>query len=249
VEAFLDRVRRAWDGGDAHEYALQFSEDACYVIFLGEVMFGRAQIEENHTPGLTKWQKGTRMVVKPLRIRPIESESVSVVTIGGIGQGPDVAYDKFQTYTFSRALGLGGHCGTMGSPVITRTSARGALGPTTGSCVGWWSVGTVASRRFARPAAAPSASYATTCATSDGHSKLVDLNGHARNRQLGPRRSIRWWDQLRQVLLRPQILVKGQAALGACTQQPDDELLQAHRKRLERRLHGTETERRRLVDL
>jgi len=57
------------------------------------------------------------------------------------------------------------------------------------------------------------------------------------------------WDQLRQVLLRPQILVKGQAALGACTQQPDDELLQAHRERLERRLHGTETERRRLVDL
>jgi site-specific DNA recombinase len=57
------------------------------------------------------------------------------------------------------------------------------------------------------------------------------------------------WDQLRQALLRPQILVKGQAALGARTQQPDDELLQAQRERLERRLQGTETERRRLVDL
>jgi site-specific DNA recombinase len=57
------------------------------------------------------------------------------------------------------------------------------------------------------------------------------------------------WDQLRQALLRPQILVKGQAALGARTHQPDDELLQAQRERLDRRLQGTETERRRLVDL
>jgi site-specific DNA recombinase len=56
------------------------------------------------------------------------------------------------------------------------------------------------------------------------------------------------WDQLREALLRPQMLVKGQAALGARTQ-PDDELLKAQRERLERRLQGTETERRRLVDL
>jgi site-specific DNA recombinase len=57
------------------------------------------------------------------------------------------------------------------------------------------------------------------------------------------------WDQLRQALLRPQILMKGEAALGARTQQPDDELLQAQLERLQRRLQGTETERRRLVDL
>jgi site-specific DNA recombinase len=57
------------------------------------------------------------------------------------------------------------------------------------------------------------------------------------------------WEQLHQALLRPQILVKGQAALGARTQQPDDELLRAQLERLERRLHSTETERRRLVDL
>jgi site-specific DNA recombinase len=57
------------------------------------------------------------------------------------------------------------------------------------------------------------------------------------------------WEQLRQALLRPRILVKGQAALGARTQQPDHELLKAQLDRLERRLQGTETERRRLVDL
>jgi site-specific DNA recombinase len=57
------------------------------------------------------------------------------------------------------------------------------------------------------------------------------------------------WEHLRQALLRPQLLVKGQAALGARSQQPDDELLRAQLERLERRLQGTDTEKRRLVDL
>src|SRR6266568_8965575 len=57
------------------------------------------------------------------------------------------------------------------------------------------------------------------------------------------------WEQLRQALLRPQVLLKGQAALSARTQQPDAELLKTQLERLERRLQGTETERRRLVDL
>jgi hypothetical protein len=39
------------------------------------------------------------------------------------------------------------------------------------------------------------------------------------------------------------MIVKGQAALGARMQQPDDELLRAQLECLERRLHGTETER------
>ena len=57
------------------------------------------------------------------------------------------------------------------------------------------------------------------------------------------------WEHLRQALLRPQILVKGQAALSVRAEQPDDELLKAQLERLERRLQSTETERRRLVDL
>ena len=65
-----------------------------------------------------------------------------------------------------------------GSPVITPTSARGALGPTTGSCVGWWCVGIVASRRIARAdAPPPRANCATTCAIDGEHSRRVDLNG------------------------------------------------------------------------
>jgi site-specific DNA recombinase len=57
------------------------------------------------------------------------------------------------------------------------------------------------------------------------------------------------WDKIRQALLQPAILVKGQAALGARAAQPDDELLNVQLARLERRLQHAEGERRRIADL
>lgn len=98
VEAFLDRVRRAWDAGDAHAYGEQFAEDASYVIFLGDVMNGRGEIVTTHHDVFTKWQRGTRMVVKPIKTAHLGEQAVAVVTIGGIGKGRTIAYDKFQTY-------------------------------------------------------------------------------------------------------------------------------------------------------
>ena len=57
------------------------------------------------------------------------------------------------------------------------------------------------------------------------------------------------WEQLRRALLQPDVLLKGQAVLGMRTGQPDDELLSAQLKRLDRRLQQTDAERRRVVDL
>jgi site-specific DNA recombinase len=57
------------------------------------------------------------------------------------------------------------------------------------------------------------------------------------------------WEHLCQALLRPDILMKGEAALSARSQLPDDELLTAQLERLQRRLQRTESERRRVVDL
>ncbi|MGH2363994.1 MAG: recombinase family protein, partial [Chloroflexota bacterium] len=57
------------------------------------------------------------------------------------------------------------------------------------------------------------------------------------------------WQQLRQALLRPEILLKGETVLGARTGATDDELLNAQLKRLDRRLQQTDGERRRVVDL
>jgi site-specific DNA recombinase len=57
------------------------------------------------------------------------------------------------------------------------------------------------------------------------------------------------WEQIRQALFRPMVLVRGQAALTARAAVPDDEVLNTQLERLDRRLQQTETERRRVTDL
>jgi len=98
VEGFLGRVRQAWDDGDAKTYGEQFAEDASYIIFLGDATFGRPEITETHHGVFTQWQKGTRMVVTPLNVRQVSDDIVVVVTVGGIGTGEHIGYDKLQTY-------------------------------------------------------------------------------------------------------------------------------------------------------
>jgi site-specific DNA recombinase len=57
------------------------------------------------------------------------------------------------------------------------------------------------------------------------------------------------FDQIRAALLRPDVLTTGEQAIAANTPTPDDELLTAELARLDRRLHGIDLERRRLIDL
>jgi uncharacterized protein (TIGR02246 family) len=105
VEAFLERIRQAWDAADAETYAQQFAEDASYVIFLGDALFGRDAIGQTHHEVCTKWQKGTRMAVKPIDVRTVGDDTAVVTTVGGIGKGSKIDYDKFQTYTLRRRAG------------------------------------------------------------------------------------------------------------------------------------------------
>src|SRR5271165_5596205 len=105
VETCLDRIRLAWNAGDAHAYAREFTEDATYVIFLGEPLLGRQEIEKNHVDVLTKWQKGTRMAIKAIKIRPLGVDAAAVLTVGGLGKSDSIAYDKLQTFTFVRREG------------------------------------------------------------------------------------------------------------------------------------------------
>jgi uncharacterized protein (TIGR02246 family) len=101
VEAFLDRVRDAWDAGDARAYGEQFTDDASYVIFRGDALLGRAAIERAHEQ-LFAWRPGTRMAVAPIDVRALDADTAVVVTVGGIGAGDAVGYDKFQTITLRR---------------------------------------------------------------------------------------------------------------------------------------------------
>ena len=102
VEDFLDRFRTAWNWGDAQAFAALFVEDATYVIFLGEALIGRDAIEENHAEVFARWQKGTKMAVKAIGVRSLGDGVCSVLTIGGVGQKPPIACDKFQTFTLVR---------------------------------------------------------------------------------------------------------------------------------------------------
>ncbi|MGW1289842.1 SgcJ/EcaC family oxidoreductase [Streptomyces sp. NPDC002586] len=105
MDAFLDRVREARNAGDARAYAAQFSEDASYIAFMGEVILGRSQIERTHHEVFTMWQRGTRMIVKPIDVRSVDVDTSVVTTIGGVGAQPAFGYDKFQTYVLRRREG------------------------------------------------------------------------------------------------------------------------------------------------
>src|ERR1035437_734418 len=57
------------------------------------------------------------------------------------------------------------------------------------------------------------------------------------------------FDQVRQLLARPELLAAGETALAGQTPAPDDQLLTAQLARLDRRLQSAHTERRRVADL
>jgi site-specific DNA recombinase len=57
------------------------------------------------------------------------------------------------------------------------------------------------------------------------------------------------FDQVRQLLIRPDLITAGQTAVAAHTPAPDDELLTAQLARLQRRLQNAHTERGRVADL
>ncbi len=102
VEHCLERMRAAASAGDAQAFAAEFNEDATYVTFFGQFVPGRPDIESFHKTAFAKFPAGTRMLIKTLSVRWLGDNCASVLTIGGIGPGPDVPYDKFQTFAMVR---------------------------------------------------------------------------------------------------------------------------------------------------
>ena len=104
----LDRMRRAWDAGDAAAYAEEFTEDAVYVIFAGIVSHGRDEIRADHVPVFERWQRGSRMSMSVLDARMITPDVAVLLTEGGVGKGRGVRrgkairHDKVQTFVFVR---------------------------------------------------------------------------------------------------------------------------------------------------
>ena len=105
VENFLERIKDAWNAGDEVAYAREFTDDATYVIFRGEALRGRAEIESAHLDVFGKWQRGTRMTIKQVATTMLDDHVASVLTVGGIGEGNPITCDKFQTVTLVRRDG------------------------------------------------------------------------------------------------------------------------------------------------
>jgi len=104
VEDLLQRIKDAWDAGDAVAYAREFTDDATYVIFRGDVLRGCAEIESAHADVFGSL-RGSRMIVEPVVTTMLDDDVASVLTVGGIGEGEPLAYDKFQTLTLVRRGG------------------------------------------------------------------------------------------------------------------------------------------------
>jgi len=103
VDDILTAYRGAWNDADADAFGALFTDEASYVIFIGDALIGRAAITENHRDVFTTWQVGTKLRVQPLAIQILGSDAISVVTAGGIDTDPDaIELDKFQTFTLVR---------------------------------------------------------------------------------------------------------------------------------------------------
>ncbi|HEY6800625.1 MAG TPA: SgcJ/EcaC family oxidoreductase [Agromyces sp.] len=102
VLAALDRIRAAWDAGDATDYAAEFTDGASYVIFAGMHDLGRDAIHRTPVPVFEKWQRGSRMSIRVLDLRFVTPDDAVVVPAGGIGKRSRIRHDKVQTFVMVR---------------------------------------------------------------------------------------------------------------------------------------------------
>lgn len=102
IEATLDRMKAAWNAGDAAAYAAEFTGDATYVIFAGIVSIGRDRIRADHVPVFERWQRGSRMSMRILDLRFVAPGTAIVLTEGGVRKRSPIRHDKVQTFVMVR---------------------------------------------------------------------------------------------------------------------------------------------------
>ncbi len=99
-QGVLDRLRDAWNAADASAFAQLFTEDATYVIWRGDVLSGRSEIQQAHHDLFTK--SPTEIRARAIDLRLLDDNTAIVLTLGGVGRDGDVSFDKLQTFVMTR---------------------------------------------------------------------------------------------------------------------------------------------------
>jgi len=99
IEDCLERIRSAWNAGDAKAFAAEFTEDATFVVWTGTPLLGRLEIERAHLDVLAR---ETSMKLKVLSTTFPADDVAVVLTVAGVGTGAAIPFEKMQTSTLVR---------------------------------------------------------------------------------------------------------------------------------------------------
>jgi uncharacterized protein (TIGR02246 family) len=99
-QGVLDRYRQAWNAADTTAFGQLFTEEATYVIWAGDVLRGRPEIEQAHRDLFAKGATTMRYAIVDTRL--VGTDAAVVVTAGGVGSD-HVDYDKSQTLVMTRS--------------------------------------------------------------------------------------------------------------------------------------------------
>ena len=122
IEHCLERMRAAASAADAQAFAAEFDENATYVTFFGQAVVGRREIESFHEAAFAKFLQVLRWSSRP-SVRPLGKDFASVLTVGGLGKGSDILYDKLQTFAMVRRDGRW-VCGAFQNTEMNATSKQ-----------------------------------------------------------------------------------------------------------------------------
>jgi uncharacterized protein (TIGR02246 family) len=100
LQELLDRL---WDAADAASFAQLFTEDATLVIWLGDALSGRTEIEQVHNDLFAT--RPSKMRLRTLNGRMVDDSTAIVLTIAAVGSEEPISYDKFQTSVLIRRDG------------------------------------------------------------------------------------------------------------------------------------------------
>lgn len=83
----LARLAEAWNTGDAEAYGAEFTDDATYVVFNGELLHGRSAIADTHRFLFEGPLRGSRMVAPAdaaTTLRFLRPDLAHLVTVGAV---------------------------------------------------------------------------------------------------------------------------------------------------------------------